>query len=198
MPYVSLSALVVFSGAFLVHQTLDLYASLLFPKPLFNALGAVMMAAFFACFHSIKRTKTSQFLCLCVMAYEVVFVCVATLKNESDMGLAVVNQDPSIQIIQEEMDRAHIAYGGVKGRFSDPTSQVYQSEWFKKTYVDPKWTAYKKAFEALSARKKELVKTSQLSLSESILKIVYRLGCVLVFMISCGILMKNKKMSGLI
>ena len=88
----------------------------------------------------------------------------------------------------DRAEKTRTAYQAHKTRYEDPTSTTHNNSWCKSKYVDTAWTANEAAQQNFLAKKSALERTGT-SAHITWLKVLYRLGLVLLCMILAHSLM---------
>jgi len=174
------SASALLSMSLIYIQSVPLYESIGFVSPELCAAGALLMISGFAVMHSMTRSKLALFLCLYASAYEVSLIVQGTLKNEITSSERVVQENPRVIFLKEQVSKSLESYKINKAAYEDSTSNVFHNTWYQKKQLEPSWSAY-----AANQKALDLALTPQKDANQSgPLKIFYRLGLVFLCMIS--------------
>ena len=163
-------------------QSLELYKSSGFSQPELASAGGLLMVVGFAIYRSVTRSNLALLLCLYAGGYETYFMVSGTVQDEKTSHVVNVESSPDLRFLLEKADKNREAYLSFKSRYDDPTSKVYQNEWFKAKYLDPAWKE-NEAAQIQFVEKKDLLQEQGKTQSVTWLKIFYRLGLVLLCMI---------------
>ena len=179
---------------FLWLQSLELYKSSGFSQPELASAGGLLMVIGFAVYRSVTRSKLALLLCLYAGGYETYFMVSGTVQDEKTSQIVGIENSPDLMFLREKADKIRGSYISAKSRYEDPASKVYQNEWFKTKYLDPAWKENEEAQTQFLA-KKEILQEQGKSLSVTWLKVLYRIGLVLLCMIFIHILFDKKHIS---
>ncbi len=161
---------------------MDLYTSIGFSKPALTAVGGLFMVIGFAAYHAISRSIFALLLCLYAGGYEGYLMISGTIQNEHGAQVMEVKNDPEVVFLLEKAEKARTEYLSVKERYEDKTSDVYHNAWFKKKHLDPVEAIKDQAHSKFVAKKSAIAEDLSVD-NVTWLKILYRLGLVLLCMI---------------
>lgn len=164
------------------HQSVGLYAATGFPDPKISAAGAILMIIGFSAFHGLSRSKLTLLPCLYAGGYEALTIILGTVEAEGKAKISLVEADPKGNWLREQTKKAEDDYRSVKSRWEDPSSKIFQNQWYKNKYVDSAWNQLQDAQEKFFAHRNELI-ASKGSDHATILKVLYRLGLVFLSML---------------
>ena len=137
------------------------------------------MAIGFAALHAHKPGILTFLLCAYILSYEGYFVISGTITNDSKADEREMQSNPSYIFHKKQHDKTSKAYDRLRKRYDDPEDKMYENSWFKEKYVQPAWEKYQKATRELQENRSAQVMFGH----DSLLKILYRIGLVLLSMI---------------
>lgn len=163
-------------------QSFDLYKSSGFVSPGLCATGGIIMVLVFAAQYAIYKNWFALFLCLYVGGYEAYFMVTATINDENVIAKEKVAKSNHMVFLVDKLNKTREEYLIQKSRLDNPKSKVYKNDWFKKKFVNKAWIENENAANEL-AKKEEIASSNGRYNNSIILKILYRLGIVLLSMI---------------
>jgi len=169
------------SGSLISIQSLEIYKRMNFDYPVLATAGALLLMASSAVIRVLKPTTLTLCLCLYVLSYESYFMVSGSLKAESSIRQESVQSDPKVQMLKMQSEDAKASYEKALATYNQN-----QNSWYKVKFLDPSKEKYIQSLASLS----EVTNKSE---DFSILKIMYRLGLILLFTISVGFLFKWSK-----
>lgn len=175
---------------FVWKQSVPLYKAVGFSDPKFCALGAIMMIVGFASIYTMTKSKFVLLLCLYASTYEVVLIVNGTIKHDAMQIQNNSENNSQLLWLQEQVTHSEQVYQTAKSQFEDPNSKAFQSTWYKEKYVNPAWEKYSADQNKLFQKHEELNSESKNVRSDSMLKILFRLGLVFLCMVSIHNLLK--------
>lgn len=187
---------VLFSGCagvtlwFVWLQSVPLYQSIGFSDPELCAFGALIMLVGFPLFHAITRSKLLLMLCLFACTYEVLLIVQGTFKDEVNIAQSRVENNRELVWLVENARHIGDDYNAKKVKYEDPSSSVYKNSWYKAKYLDPVWNKYQEAQNKTTQKRLMLTKNTNQNDRLGFLKILYRLGLVILCMVSIHQLIK--------
>ena len=185
-----LPAFILFAGCAVVTmwfvwiQSIPLYQSIGFSDPKWVAFGALLMIAGFSLIHAVTRSKIVLLLCLYASSYEVILIVNGTMKNESVVAQSQIEQNPEVVFLKQQAEHSNQSYQTVKAQYENPSSKVFQNNWYKDKFVDVAWQKYSTDQKLLSEKIEKLGSVDSSWDRVGMLKILYRLGLVFLCMIS--------------
>lgn len=171
----------VFIGHLFWSQSLELYKSAGFTSPDITATGGILMVVGFATLYSITKSWPMFLLCIYAISYEGYFVVSGTIQDEVNQAQIKIDLNPEIIFFKDQLEKARNHYLENKSKYEDSKSKVYHNVWFKNTFLNPSWELTKQANQELSSKTK-MLSSEKIKRMNSILKIIYRLGLVLLMM----------------
>lgn len=100
-----------------------------------------------------------------------------------------MENDTELLWLKEKAQHSEQSYQEIKGRFDDPTSNVFQNAWYKQKYLTPAWEAYSVDKNKVLSKLYDLNTNLNIN-KDSFLKILFRLGLVFLCMVSVHNLLK--------
>lgn len=191
-----LPAFILFAGCAVVTmwfvwiQSIPLYQSIGFSDPKWVSFGALLMIAGFSLIHAVTRSKLVLLLCLYASSYEVILIVNGTMKNESVVAQSQIEQNPEVVWLKQQAEHSNQSYQTVKAQYENPSSKVFQNNWYKDKFVDVAWQKYSTDQKLLSEKIEKLGSVDSSWDRVGMLKILYRLGLVFLCMISIHHLLK--------
>ncbi len=173
-----------FIAALVLLQTIPLYESSGFSDSVLTAIGALVIMISYPLYHAFSKSQFSLVLCFLACGYEIAFVYSGTHENERSVVQETVANNPNLKWLNAKVEKADLAYKEAKSRYDDPTDKkIFQNAWFRKTVVAPLWEDLEKAQTERMAAELELKNGVRASWLTAYLKVVYRLGLVVMCML---------------
>lgn len=176
---------------FIFEQSVPIYSSIGFSQPEFCAMGSILLILGFSLIYSMTNSKILLLLCLYVSSYEVCLIIKGSFKNDAAIAQEKVISNPTIRWLEEKAKHSKESYEEIKGKFEDPSSRVYQNAWYKKKYLEPAWNLYSHDENMIQSEEKTLNISISNSYCITFLKIMFRLGIVLLGMASIHLLFQS-------
>lgn len=186
----SFSVLSVVSLAFIFIQSYPLYSSLNFTFPILCTIGSLMIMVGFSVLHAYKPTKMTWLLCAYATLYEIAIVCFGTHYDQKTLVEDIIKSDESYQLMQYKVDQSKEKMEEIRINYDNPTSKAFKNSWYNTKFVIPASETYEKNLNEQISYKKKLI-SSESHLSETFLKIFYRLGLIILSILSLNILIKK-------
>ncbi len=164
-------------------QTIPLYKSSGFNDSVMSAIGALVIMVSYPLYHAFSKSWFSLVLCVLACGYEIAFVYSGTHENERTVILEEVANNPTLRWLDAKVEKARLSYEEAKARYEDPSQKVYRNGWFRKTALDPRWDELTKAQTERLEVERELKDGSRASWFTNYLKVIYRLGLVVMCML---------------
>ena len=188
-----LAALAGITCWFVADQVTPLYQAFGFDQPELAAWGSIGLAVGFSGLYGALDSRQAALMCFMVAIYEVLFVMTGTMTHEKASTIKAVMSQPELVFAQKSLEKAKDNYEKKKVRFEDPKDEVYQNSWYEKKFLTPSWNSYKEALDTYKSHKmSELSSTSMFSF-QGLLKLLYRLGAVVLAMILTGLAVSKTK-----
>ncbi|MFK7824513.1 MAG: hypothetical protein AB8G05_10165 [Oligoflexales bacterium] len=168
---------------FLWLQSVELYEASGFANPGLVSFGGILMVVGFAGFHAAYRTKLALLCCIYAGGYEAYFIASGTFSDELNSKVADKAITEKLAWHQERLDRAKMSYDRVNSRYDDPADKMHQNSWYKKKHVDSAWQVYSQAQQSMEKQQK-WIQTEVANFDHTgWLKIFFRMGLVILFML---------------
>lgn len=163
-------------------QSLALYRTSGFVSPELCATGGVIMTIVFAAYYGVYKSWFTLMLCLYVGGYEAYFMVTATLNDEIVQVQEKTENVQEMSFLIDKAKKVKEEYQLLKSRYDNPKSKVFHNEWFKKNFMNKLWLEQENA-NAKMVEKRDSLKSGLGYENIVLLKIMYRLGLVLMAMI---------------
>ena len=178
--FVSSSMLMV-SVYFLWQQSLEVYRGSEFANPITAAAGGIAMIVGFAAHYASRRTALALMACMYAGSFEAYLMVSGTVHGEATKLASSVA--PELALLQTKASAALQKYQRYQSRHGDQRHEMYQNNWYEKNHVAPALAQSEAAFLALEKKRNEISRQQQKQSGPQWIKILYRLGLVLLCMI---------------
>lgn len=165
-------------------QSTDIYKSLGFENNNVEmAFGAILMVVGFSSYHAyFPKSKLALFCCSYAMIYEGFFVVSGTANADKKDLQAIEYENSGIDLKKMETQNAFDTYTKHNNRYKDKNDEMHENNWYKSKYVDPAYSDYKALKLSLIEEKSKA--DLEISFGQiTVLKVIYRLGLVLLSML---------------
>lgn len=164
-------------------QSLEIYRSLGLANHKLVALGANLMALGLSFYSGTSKKKLSRIMCVYLLIYEICLMVAGTIINDKDVNMITEKNRPQFLLVQEKVERNRNAYIQHKTKFEDINSRVFHNNWYKQKYLDPSWEILQASVSEFKQVDIALEGKNSVD-AKMLLKIIYRIGLVITFMIS--------------